>query len=165
LAKIAKGGRNEVGFASYDDPGASIDALTAQPAQHAAVPDLAATATGISQQQQCHTPHTKEAAKKQRKLTSSKDLTPSRYSSRISEKTALAQKDMSPQGNKFLHQLLLWRRRKISRGKGTLVCLTRKRCQLRNYKSDIQNGRKVYVNFSDDSDDEDYVAEDSSNNN
>ena len=57
-------------FESYDDPGASIDILTVQPAQHAAVPpDLAATATGISQQQQCPTPPTKEAAKKQRKLT------------------------------------------------------------------------------------------------
>ena len=29
----------------------------------------------------------------------------------------------------------------------------------------MKNWRKVYVNFSDDSDDEDYVAEDSSNNN
>ena len=90
LAKIAKqgdeedeaeemSGQNEVTFASFDDPGASIDVLTAQPTQHAAVPDLAAPATGISrQQQQRHTPPTKEAAKKQRKLTSSNDMTPSR---------------------------------------------------------------------------------------
>ena len=217
LAKIAKGeedsteemallnrsAREDEGFVSYDDPGASIDASMTH---NGNVPDFSKTGTGAPPPQQCHTPPTKEAnqsAKKRRAVIEINDLTPSRHSNRIVEKIALAQKNVELQrkkapiaagastGKRKVQSNSTGRKKAATAGKNseeeTLVDSTfspapaaatvstaKKKAAKRKKRFSAPNkekvrleelevryttiGTKVYANFSDDSDDEDYVA-------
>jgi hypothetical protein len=100
IALLNRSAREDKGFVSYDDPGASIDASMTH---NGNVPDYSKTGTGAPPPQQCHTPPTKEAnqsAKKRRAVIEINDLMPSRHSNRIVEKIALAQKNVAAQRKK-----------------------------------------------------------------
>ena len=218
LAKIAKGeedsteemallnrsAREDEGFVSYDDPGASIDVSMTH---NGNVPGFSKTRTGAPPPQQCHTPPTKEAnqsAKKRRDVIEINDLTPSRHSNCIVEKIALAQKNVAAQrkkapiaagastGKRKVQSNSTGRKKAATAGKdgeeeslvdstfspapaaATVSTTAKKKAAKRKKKFGAPDkkkvrleelevryttiGTKVYANFSDDSDDEDYVA-------
>jgi hypothetical protein len=103
MALLNRSAREDEGFVSYDDPGASIDASMTH---NGNVADFSKTGTGAPPPQQCHTPPTKEAnqsAKKRRSVIEINDLTPSRHSNRNVEKIALAQNKRGGSKEKSTH--------------------------------------------------------------
>ena len=76
----------------------------------------------------------------------------------------MAQKDVSPQGKQVPAPIAAVVKK--NKRKRHFAVPDKKKVPIEELEVRYtKNGRKVYVNFSDDSDDEDYVAEDSSNNN
>jgi uncharacterized protein YneR len=76
------------------------------------------------------------------------------------------QKDVSPQGKQISASIAAVAKKNIKRKKQFGAVPDKKKVPIEELEVwYMKNGRKVYVNFSDDSDDEDYIAEDSSNNN
>jgi hypothetical protein len=99
MALLARSEREEEGFVSYDDPGASVD--TSMTYNGNMLGFTKATATTDAPTQHCHTPPAKEAnqyATERREVVAISDLTPSsRHSNRILEKIALAQNIVASQ--------------------------------------------------------------------
>ena len=204
MVLLALSEREEEGFVSYDDVGASVD--TSMTDNRNMLGFTKATATTDAPTQHCHTPPAKEAnqyAQKRSKVVAISDLTPTRNSNRILKKMASAQNNVPSQrkeapfaaaltGKSKLQSL---GRKNVAFGKRSeereldTTCLpepatatatspAKKKAVKRKKKFGAPDkkvpmaeleirytttGTKVNANFSDDSDNEDHVANDDSN--